>query len=152
MDIPAEVLQISYREEGLPNAADTLWQWGDKWPGAARVWTFSGDLGAGKTTLIRALCAGLSVQDAVHSPTFSLINEYTSPRGPILHMDWYRLRSEDEAVDAGMEDALAREDALCFVEWPEQAEGLLAGLHIRVEIETVSAEERVLRAMVNAGV
>jgi tRNA threonylcarbamoyladenosine biosynthesis protein TsaE len=145
----ADVLQISYREEGLPNVAQTLWQWADKQPNVARVWTFSGGLGAGKTTLIRALCATLGVEDAVHSPTFSLINEYVSTRGTILHMDWYRLRSEDEAIDAGMEDALLREGTMCFVEWPEQAEGLLRLPHVRVEIETISENERALTASVN---
>ena len=149
MENPAGRLQISYREEALPSVADTLWQWADSLPERLRVWTFSGGLGAGKTTLIRALCAVLGVDDAVHSPTFSLVNEYASPDGPILHMDWYRLRGEDEAVDAGMEDTLMREDALCFLEWPEQAEGLLTMPHIRVEIETVDEGERALRAAVS---
>lgn len=144
-----EVLQISYREEALPSVAETLWQWADSLPEPARVWAFSGGLGAGKTTLIRALCAGLGVKDAVHSPTFSLINEYVSPpRGAVLHMDWYRLRSTDEAVDAGMEDALMQEGAVCLVEWPEQAVGLLTMPHVWIEIETLSEGERTLRAKV----
>lgn len=141
-----EVLQISYREDALPSVAEKLWQWVDSLPEKPRVWTFSGGLGAGKTTLIRALCAELRVKDAVHSPTFSLVNEYASPRGPVLHADWYRLRSEEEAVDAGMEDVLMREDAVCFVEWPEMAVGLLRMAHVWVKIEVAEEGERQLRA------
>lgn len=145
-----QVLQISYRENALPSVADTLLQWADSLPEPVRVWAFSGGLGAGKTTLIRALCAKLGVEDAVHSPTFSLINEYASPHGPVLHMDWYRLGSEDEAVDAGLEDALLREEAVCFVEWPEQAAGLLTMQRVWVKIEVLSEGERELRAEVRS--
>lgn len=142
-------LQISYREDTLPSVAAQLWQWANSLPNAAdtrRVWAFSGYLGAGKTTLIRALCSQLGVEDAVHSPTFSLINEYASPHGPVLHMDWYRLSGEDEALNAGMEDALLQPEAVCFVEWPERAAGLLLMPHLWVEIDAVGEAERVLRA------
>ncbi len=147
-----EVLQISYREDALPSVADALWQWADSLPERPRVWAFSGGLGAGKTTLVRALCAGLRVEDAVHSPTFSLVNEYASPRGPVLHADWYRLGSAGEAVDAGMEDVLMREDAVCFVEWPEMAVRLLRMAHVWVEIEVMGVRERELRAERREGV
>jgi tRNA threonylcarbamoyladenosine biosynthesis protein TsaE len=141
-----DTLQISYSKDALPSVAETLLQWGDKLQKPVRVWAFSGGLGAGKTTLIRSLCVVLGVKDAVHSPTFSLINEYVSLGGPVLHMDWYRLRDEDEAIDAGVEDALTRHDAVCFVEWPEQAPDLLVMPHVLVEIETAGEDERILQA------
>lgn len=78
-----------------------------------------GPMGAGKTTLVHALCDALGVQDAVGSPTFSIINEYAFTGGVVFHIDCYRLRDEQEAMDAGVEDALYS-GTWCFVEWPEK--------------------------------
>ena len=90
-----------------------------------KVWAFYAPMGAGKTTFIHALCDALKVKDVVSSPTFAIINEYTSPRfATIYHMDWYRLKSDEEAINAGVEDALLTGD-LCLVEWPENASNLL---------------------------
>ncbi len=137
-------LDISYSLDTIDNAAQKLWAFAKQ----HRIWTFSGDMGAGKTTLISSLCRHLGVQEAVSSPTFSLINEYHfhNPEGAdttILHMDWYRIGSITEAIDAGMEDAL-QGDAYCFIEWPEKAAALLQGEHIRITINTISEKERSL--------
>lgn len=89
-----------------------------------------GEIGAGKTTLVQAFCAALGVKEAVTSPTFSLINEYTYPSADhgvaqsIYHLDLYRLNSLEEALDLGIEDLLAT-DAYCFIEWPELIQPLL---------------------------
>ncbi|MDP4148354.1 MAG: tRNA (adenosine(37)-N6)-threonylcarbamoyltransferase complex ATPase subunit type 1 TsaE [Bacteroidota bacterium] len=86
-----------------------------------RVFAFHGVMGAGKTTFIRALCEARGVQDAIGSPTFSIINEYHYPQsGKIFHIDLYRLKDEEEAVRAGVEDILYGK-SLCLVEWPERA-------------------------------
>ncbi len=140
-------LQISYSLTDIPEAAHQLWQWAHP----VRIFTFSGSLGAGKTTFIHALCDMLGVEDAVSSPTFALINEYRFPavagEQRVYHMDWYRLRDADEAVDAGMEDALASGDAYCFVEWPEKAPELLRMPHIEVRLDAVDAATRELFAV-----
>ncbi len=86
------------------------------------VLTFEGDLGAGKTTLARALCAGLGVTalDAVTSPTFSLVQYYDAPRGPVVHVDLYRLRSRAE-LDALGWDEIVDTAPVLLIEWPERA-------------------------------
>ncbi len=103
-----------------------------------KVWALHGQMGAGKTTFIHAVCENLGVTSAVGSPTYSIINEYTSPLHTIYHIDLYRLRNEEEALEAGVEECL-QSGKLCFVEWPEKAPNLLPvdvfELHITVEDE-----------------
>ena len=86
------------------------------------VITLEGDLGAGKTTLARALCAGIGVADldAVTSPTFSLVQQYPAPHGPVTHVDLYRLRSDAELEALGWDELVATAPVL-LVEWPELA-------------------------------
>lgn len=100
-----------------------------------KIWAFHAPMGAGKTTFINALCKQLGVKDGLSSPTFSIVNEYASEKGPVYHMDWYRLQSESEALDAGIEDILHC-GGYCFVEWPENALGLLGPevLHLNLEV------------------
>ena len=146
--MPREPLQISYTLADIRAAAHQLWQWA--YP--LRVFTFSGSLGAGKTTFIHALCDTLGVKDAVSSPTFALINEYRfvaeDKERTIFHMDWYRLRDADEAIDAGMEDALNNDDVYCFVEWPEKAPELLQNVYIQVQLEVTDMHQRTLSAAI----
>ena len=90
-----------------------------------KVIAINGEMGAGKTTLIIALCKLLGVKDTVSSPTFSIINEYTLPdNNSLYHMDLYRLKSAEEAVGAGVEDILYS-GAYCVVEWPQNAAEIL---------------------------
>ena len=111
------------------------------------LWTFAGGLGAGKTTLIRALCTELGVTDRVTSPTFALINEYrTETQEVVYHMDWYRLSGADEGFEAGLAELLEEPGARCFVEWPVKAEELLPRQRIDVEIKDAGGEQRTLLA------
>jgi tRNA threonylcarbamoyladenosine biosynthesis protein TsaE len=87
--------------------------------GQKKVIALHGQMGAGKTTFVHAICDALGVNGAVSSPTFSIINEYKSANGDIIyHLDLYRLKDEQEAINAGLEDCLYSGN-LCLVEWPE---------------------------------
>jgi len=88
------------------------------------VWLFEGEMGVGKTTLIKALCRAVGVVSVVQSPTYGLVNEYTTRAGEsVYHFDCYRLRNEAEAMDIGLEEYLDSGN-YCFVEWPERIESL----------------------------
>ena len=103
-----------------------------------RLYAFFGDLGAGKTTFIKALCNELSVIDIVSSPTFSLINEYQSANGEkIYHMDFYRINSVNEAYDMGVEDYFYS-DHKCFIEWPEKINEILPSEIVFVKISELN--------------
>ena len=97
------------------------------------IWLFNGEMGAGKTTLIKSLCRYLGYTDEVTSPTFSLVNEYQTPSSMIYHMDLYRLNSENELLDIGFEEYLDG-DAFCFIEWPQIAENLIVQSHYKIKI------------------
>lgn len=142
------VLQISYSLSDIKNVSDKLWQYAHQY----QVWALHGDMGVGKTTLISALCDMLGVDDAVSSPTFSIINEYSFRQNDkeysIYHMDWYRLEDEQEAVNAGVEDAILQPNAYSIIEWPEKASGLLPDNYLKIEIELEEDGQRTLRAFV----
>ena len=109
------------------------------------VVAFHGQMGAGKTTLISALCKALGSTDTIGSPTFSIINQYNTVNGKIIyHMDWYRIKDEEEAIQAGVEDALYSGN-ICLVEWPENAAGLLPDYALHLYIETVDPQTRKLQ-------
>ncbi|MEN9685920.1 MAG: tRNA ((37)-N6)-threonylcarbamoyltransferase complex ATPase subunit type 1 TsaE [Bacteroidota bacterium] len=106
------------------------------------VWAFHASMGTGKTTLIHAICEELGVESAVSSPTFAIINEYRSPKiGPIYHMDWYRLKGEEEAIHAGVEEYLTGTQ-LCLVEWPENAPGILPDDCFHIYMESLDEDTR----------
>ena len=109
--------------------------------GTKSVWAFHAPMGAGKTTLITALCKLLGVQDRVNSPTFAIMNEYQGLGKVIYHMDWYRLENDGEARRAGVEMAMDDSD-YCFIEWPEKAINLIPAEALHIEIEILGPEHR----------
>lgn len=101
-----------------------------------------GEMGAGKTTLIRSVSECLGVEDQVTSPTFALVNQYESDKGErLFHFDFYRIEDEREAFDLGYEEYFYSGD-LCFVEWPEKIEGLLPEEVMEVRITVDGPTER----------
>ncbi len=108
-----------------------------------KVVAFHGAMGAGKTTLIKALCEALGVQDTISSPTFSIVNEYRTAKGEkIYHFDFYRIKSVEEAYDMGSEEYFYSK-AYCFVEWPEKIEELMPLTYEKVTIE-VKGDKRII--------
>lgn len=116
-------LRVPVAELSLPQ----LRQWAGDYAAALQppaVVALRGDLGAGKTTLVQALLAALGVTGEVTSPTYSLVHEFASARGPVHHLDLYRLRDASQLAQLGWDDIL-RTKGLVFVEWPERAEDAL---------------------------
>ncbi len=102
----------------------------------SKVLLFYGEMGAGKTTLIKEICALLDIEDKISSPTFSLVNEYQSRKGDsVYHFDFYRIEDEEEAMDIGFEEYIDS-DKWCLIEWPQNIENLLPlkSSAIRIEI------------------
>ena len=102
----------------------------------SKIFVFYGNLGAGKTTLIKTLCQQLGYKGDVTSPTFSLVNHYKTLEIDIYHMDLYRLKDEEEALEIGIEEYLYS-DAYCFIEWPQVVIPLLDESYYKVQIETL---------------
>jgi len=103
--------------------------------GENRVFAFYGNMGAGKTTFVKAICEELGVEDVITSPTFAIVNEYTSGNGePIFHFDFYRIKKTEEFYDMGGEDYFYS-GHLCFIEWPELIEEVLPLDVVKVKIE-----------------
>ena len=108
------------------------------------IWLFRGQMGAGKTTLVKELTRQLGVVGHVQSPTFALVNEYARPNDTeIYHFDIYRLKNAQEALDIGIEDYLDSGN-ICLIEWPEQAEELWQIPHVEFDISTVDENRRSL--------
>ncbi len=126
--------------EQLPNAANQLINILDK---ADKILLFYGEMGAGKTTFIKAFCAALGVEDTVSSPTFSIVNEYHYPQGIIYHFDFYRLKNQTEALDLGMEEYLDSGE-YCLIEWPEKIPDLLPENYLKISIEVQPDQQRKL--------
>ena len=111
--------------------------------GSEKILVFEGDMGAGKTTLIKSLADALGVRETVSSPTFSIVNEYDANGQSIYHFDFYRIKSIKEAYDIGYEEYFYS-GQYCLIEWPERIEELLPEHYIRVRIQTLSQTEREL--------
>jgi tRNA threonylcarbamoyladenosine biosynthesis protein TsaE len=107
-----------------------------------RIFAFYGNMGAGKTTFIKAMCRELGVSDMVNSPTFALIHEYRSDAGlRIYHFDFYRISSIREVYDFGYEDYFFG-GAYCMLEWPEKVQELLPASHVYIHLEELAGGER----------
>jgi tRNA threonylcarbamoyladenosine biosynthesis protein TsaE len=110
--------------------------------GVHKVFAFNGEMGAGKTTFIHALCEALGVKDAITSPTFSIINQYKTDSGEtIYHIDLYRLKDDEEAINAGVEDCLFSKN-ICLVEWPDKASGIFPDDTVQISISILNGNSR----------
>lgn len=117
----------------------------DSFPGQ-RVFAFYGKMGAGKTTFIQLICKVLGTTDNVTSPTFAIINEYSSETaGAIYHFDFYRIKDIEEAFDLGYEDYFYSGN-YCLIEWPEKVESLLPEEYVEVNIEVLEDDSRHISA------
>jgi len=111
------------------------------------VWLFEGEMGAGKTTLIKALCRALGVISMVQSPTFSIVNEYSTHEGhSVYHFDCYRLRNEAEALDIGIEEYFDSGN-YCFIEWPERIESLWPATYYQVHLSADHVGRRTVKTL-----
>ena len=115
------------------------------------IWLFQGDMGAGKTTLIKALGKTLGVQDSISSPTFALVNEYlTNNNKKIFHFDFYRIKNETEAYDIGLEEYFDSGN-YCFVEWPEKIQNLLPAERADIKITLDDNTHRTIAISIHGG-
>ncbi len=113
--------------------------------GDIRIIALSGSMGAGKTTLVRALCRKLEVTDVVASPTFAIVYEYRTRRQEVVyHMDFYRIRNLEEVYDMGYEEYFYSPHR-CLIEWPEMIDGILPPDTLRVDIAVENDGERLVR-------
>ncbi|QMW00227.1 tRNA (adenosine(37)-N6)-threonylcarbamoyltransferase complex ATPase subunit type 1 TsaE [Spirosoma foliorum] len=135
------ILNVDHLDE-LDTVAHQLLAEGRQRP----VWLLDGEMGAGKTTLIKALCRALGVVSTVHSPTFSIVNEYTTHEGhSVYHFDCYRLKNEAEALDIGIEEYFASGD-YCFIEWPERIMSLWPAMYYQIQLSVDTDGHRIIEA------
>lgn len=126
--------------DGLPNAAQQIMEFAD----GVNIWLFEGNLGAGKTTLIKELCVQLGFEEPVQSPTFSIVNAYPLNDGSeIYHFDCYRLKNQEEAFDFGIEEYLYSGNK-CLIEWPAVLEDLLPFPQLLIKIESQEDQSRTI--------
>jgi tRNA threonylcarbamoyladenosine biosynthesis protein TsaE len=136
-----EILEIIIKDKKHLHAAakKLLEHAGDK-----RIFAFYGSMGSGKTTIIKAICEVLGAVDIISSPTFTLVNEYrTSGAESIFHIDFYRIKKQEEVYDFGVEEYLTG-DSYCFMEWPELVEEILPQETVCVKITVDDKEQRIL--------
>ena len=125
------IFEIEYSLENISSAVKQLLEAINLGP---KIWLFRGEMGAGKTTLVKEIGQQIKIKSNVQSPTFSLVNPYETESGEIIyHFDLYRLENVQEAVDIGIEEYLDS-GHLCFIEWPERAEILWNIPHVNIEI------------------
>jgi tRNA threonylcarbamoyladenosine biosynthesis protein TsaE len=133
-------MELNFTLDGIDDAAKKFLSSTEK----ISVFALHGEMGAGKTTFIHALCEVIGVRDVVSSPTFSIINQYkTANDETVYHLDLYRLRDEQEAIHAGVEDCLCS-GFRCFVEWPEKAAAIFPENTLHVTISVIGHNARKL--------
>ncbi len=120
--------------------------------GRVNVWLFYGEMGSGKTTLIKTIGEVLGVSDAMSSPTFSIVNEYSVQREnkKIFHFDFYRIKNETEAYDIGIEEYFYS-DHFCFVEWPEKIPNLMPAEYAEITLEVEDNTHRTIAVSIHDG-
>ncbi len=134
------VTKITYTLDQLTDVAKRILEKKEN----TNILAFYGDMGAGKTTLINAICQQLNVEDIVTSPTFAIINEYSLPgEEKVYHFDFYRIRNIMEVYDIGFEDYIDS-GFLCLIEWPEKIEQLLPEHRMDIHISIKEENERVI--------
>jgi len=137
-------MEFYFSLDDIKEIATLFW----KSVGNASVFAFHGDMGTGKTTFIHALCDVKGVKDVVGSPTFSIINEYlyhdNDGEKKVFHIDLYRLKDEEEAMQTGVEDCLYS-DHISLVEWPERAPGIFPEKTVHIYLDLADSAIRRLR-------
>jgi tRNA threonylcarbamoyladenosine biosynthesis protein TsaE len=138
--IMTEYVFTAVSAERLGEVADKVVEHIDRY----KVWLFHGEMGSGKTTLIKEICRKLHVSDVMSSPTFAIVNEYAAgAHDKVFHFDFYRIRHEAEAYDIGT-DEYFYSGAPCFVEWPEKIPSLIPSEHGAVSVTITSKTERTI--------
>lgn len=132
-------ISINYNFSEITTAAQKLIDYSNN----QKIFLFYGDMGAGKTRFIKSLCSVLGAHESVTSPTFSIVNEYSCDKNKIYHFDFYRLKNQNEALDLGYEEYFYSGN-YCFIEWPEKIDGLLPPHYIRIDIQVLDNNERLL--------
>ena len=132
------MIQFSYGVDVISTAAKKVVEMA----GSEKIWIFKGEMGAGKTTLIKALAEEFHIQDQISSPTFGIVNEYQNDSGDeFYHFDFYRLDDPTEALDIGIEEYFYSQN-YCWLEWAEKIAEFLPDQYFLVSIEILSATER----------
>lgn len=140
MNQVSEIQLNAFSLEELPQIAEQLLSA----IGNHKIITFYGEMGAGKTTLIKQLCKTLKVTDTIQSPTFSIVNEYlTDDNQQIYHFDFYRIKEEEEALDFGVEEYFYS-GSYCFIEWPEKIPNLIPEKAVKVSISQTEDNKRLI--------
>jgi tRNA threonylcarbamoyladenosine biosynthesis protein TsaE len=132
------LIQFSYGKEAISTAAQKVVEIA----GSEKVWIFKGEMGAGKTTLIKSLAELFDIYDQVSSPTFGIVNEYENKsEEKFYHFDFYRLDDPSEALDIGIEEYFYSQK-YCWIEWAEKIAEFLPDQYFLIKIEILSATER----------
>ena len=133
-------METIFSLDELHNVVQQIWQQNKH----QKIWLFNAQMGCGKTTFINALCRYLQIIEVPNSPTFSIINEYKSELvGTIYHLDLYRLKDAEDAINAGVEEVLYSNN-YCFIEWPEKALEIMPENICEINIKLADDNKRII--------